>query len=174
MSEDTITQLSKELATSGGRLAELEAALRVERAAALDRSWMESVERIDSALSAPAVPPSTAHRRIAAYITAMADMRAYFTENPNVGLILDDLEERVAVLSAAPPTVNVTMTKHAPSCGVNATGHRCTCEPTGQPATATMKEHCPRRLMGETVPPHMPCDTGDFSRDAAPLKDGGK
>lgn len=27
------------------------------------------------------------------------------------------------------------------------------------------KEHCPRRLMGEDVAPHMPCDTGDFSRD---------
>lgn len=27
------------------------------------------------------------------------------------------------------------------------------------------KEHCPRRLMGESLPPHMPCDRGDFSRD---------
>lgn len=29
----------------------------------------------------------------------------------------------------------------------------------------TPKENCPRRLMGEELPPHMPCDTGDHSRD---------
>jgi hypothetical protein len=27
------------------------------------------------------------------------------------------------------------------------------------------KEHCPRRLVGEHQEPHMPCDTGDHSRD---------
>lgn len=28
---------------------------------------------------------------------------------------------------------------------------------------AAAKEHCPRRLMGEEQPKHLPCDTGDFS-----------
>lgn len=27
------------------------------------------------------------------------------------------------------------------------------------------KEHCPRRMAGEDLPRHLPCDTGDFSRD---------
>jgi hypothetical protein len=39
-----------------------------------------------------------------------------------------------------------------------------------QPATGDVraaKEHCPRRLMGEELPTHMPCDTGDHSRDAS-------
>jgi hypothetical protein len=31
---------------------------------------------------------------------------------------------------------------------------------------APAKEHCPRRLMGEKLAPHMPCDTGDHSKDA--------
>lgn len=29
---------------------------------------------------------------------------------------------------------------------------------------AATKEHCPHRLAAD-LPPHLPCDTGDFSRD---------
>lgn len=43
-----------------------------------------------------------------------------------------------------------------PRCGLH---HR----PAPDPAP---KEHCPLRLAGQEQEPHMPCDTGDFSRDA--------
>jgi hypothetical protein len=38
------------------------------------------------------------------------------------------------------------------------------------PAPPAAKEHCPRRLMGEDLPLHMPCDTGDHSKDAPPAE----
>jgi hypothetical protein len=71
------------------------------------------------------------------------------------------LRDRIAVLEDALHdfAANYDCDEGVPVCRV--------CKAKAVLETPAAKEHCPRRLMGEELPPHMPCDTGDHSKDYA-------
>lgn len=64
-------------------------------------------------------------------------------------------------LALAPAAATAPWCSH----GINHSGQRHGCDGCCKQDAPT-KEHCARRLAGEKLEPHAPCDTGDFSKDA--------